>query len=171
MLAVQAAQPSFCAQSTNPPLSTYLLLRAIFFNQHYTFLTRSLSRLKDFRFYLPSLDFWGFLGIKPWAIYFPSFVFFVEMMINVVIFFYSFSLAINQILQNLFAIIQSTCYRLTKAQQYLIYGWNKLWWLIWRDVFPYPIFCQSFEGIRKRDGFSVRCNRLCKWDFNVMHSK
>ena len=22
-----------------------------------------------------------------------------------------------------------------------------MWWLIWRDVFPYPIFCQSFEDI------------------------
>ena len=24
--------------------------------------------------------------------------------------------------------------------------WNKLWWLIWRNVFPYPIVCHSFEG-------------------------
>ena len=51
-------------------------------------------------------------------------------------------------LQNLFAIIQSTCYRLIKGQQYLKKNvWNKLWWLIWRDVFPYPIFCHIFEGI------------------------
>ena len=47
-------------------------------------------------------------------------------------------------LQNLFAIIQSTCYR----QQYLKKNvWNELWWLIWRDVFPFPIFCHSFESI------------------------
>ena len=25
--------------------------------------------------------------------------------------------------------------------------WNELWWLIWMDVFPYPIFCHSFEDI------------------------
>ena len=22
-----------------------------------------------------------------------------------------------------------------------------MWWLIWRNVFPYPLFCHSFEGI------------------------
>ena len=47
-----------------------------------------------------------------------------------------------------FAIIQST-FRLSKGQQYLdnMLRVNKLWWSIWRYVFPYPFLCHSFEGI------------------------
>ena len=48
---------------------------------------------------------------------------------------------------SLFAIIQNIFYRLIKGQHYLKKIYIRKWWLLWRDVFPYPIFHHSFEGI------------------------
>ena len=36
---------------------------------------------------------------------------------------------------------------------------NKLWWLIWKGIFPYPIICHSFEDVRVF-GFP-HLNQLC----------